>query len=204
MSTIIPKKEMDKIKNKRVKHNKKKLNRWKTIAIIYILLFISTVTYYGINNSTRYISYTNFITEQQTIISNLSKQHKNEVVNEIEICSSDRELIAKLLYHEGRGESFECQCAIVSVIVNRLNSGIWGNTFVDVIYAKNQFEPVLNGKLSNTKPLQQQYDAVDYVIENGVTVPEWVQYFRAEYHFKWSNGYTKYMNMNNTYFGGYR
>ena len=196
---IIPKKNMNKIK-----HNKKKLNHWKLIAIIYVLLFIATVVCFGIDDVNKFNNYTNFIKEQQTIISNLSKQHKNEVVNEIEICSSDRELIARLLYHEGRGESFECQCAIVSVIVNRLNSGIWGNTFVDVIYAKNQFEPVLNGKLSNTKPLQQQYDAVDYVIENGVTVPEWVQYFRAEYHFKWSNGYTKYMNMNNTYFGGYR
>ena len=196
---IIPKKNMNKIK-----HNKKKINKWKLIAITYILLFISTVTYFAINDLNKFSNYTNFITEQQEIISNLSKEHKNEVLNTVDICKSDRELIAKLLYHEGRGESFECQCAIVSVIVNRLNSGIWGNTFVDVIYAKNQFEPVANRKLPNTKPLQQQYDAVDYVIENGVTVPEWVQYFRAEYHFKWSNGYTKYMNMNNTYFGGYR
>ena len=122
--------------------------------------------------------------------------------NVLKINDSDRELIAQLLYHEARGESLECQKAVVSVIINRLNSGKWGSTIKDVIYAKNQFEPISRGVVERTKPLENQYRAIDYVLENGVTVPEWVQYFRANYHFDWA-GYTKYCQLSHTYFGGF-
>lgn len=113
----------------------------------------------------------------------------------------DRELLARLLYCEGGGESIECQRAIMSVIVNRLNSGYWGNTFSSVVYAKGQFSPVSSGALNKAKPSQTQYDVVDYVLENGTTLPSWVLYFRASYHFSWK-GYTPYCNIDNTYFGG--
>ena len=113
----------------------------------------------------------------------------------------DRELLARLLYCEGRGESIDCQRAIVSVIVNRLNSGYWGNTYSSVVYAKGQFSPVSSGAINNAKPSQTQYEVVDYVLENGITIPSWVMYFRASYHFSWK-GYTPYCNIDNTYFGG--
>ena len=111
-------------------------------------------------------------------------------------------MLARLLYCEGRGESIDCQRAIVSVIVNRLNSGYWGNTYSSVVYAKGQFSPVSSGAINNVKPSQTQYDVVDYVLENGITIPSWVMYFRASYHFNWK-GYTQYCNIDNTYFGGY-
>lgn len=120
----------------------------------------------------------------------------------IKLSAEDRELIAKLLYHEARGEGIECQKAIVSVIINRLNSGKWGKTIRDVIYADGQFEPVGKGLLANTKPLNTQYQAIDYVCENGITLPSWVLYFRASYHFNWK-GYTQYCKLSNTFFGGY-
>lgn len=161
------------------------------------------------------------IIKQQNIIFNLTQTNINlsnlnensgdiQVIateNKIEkkalkITDSDRELIAKLLYHEARGESLECQKAVVSVIINRLNSGKWGKTIKDVIYAKNQFEPVSRGLVERTKPLENQYKAIDYVLENGVTVPAWVQYFRADYHFNWM-GYSQYCQLSHTYFGGF-
>ena len=152
------------------------------------------------------------LSEQQIIMKNLAEQVTElrikpaaiktiEVVEEKEMAynltSAERELLAQLLYHEARGESLECQKAVVSVILNRVESGIWGDTLAEVIYAKNQFEPVVKGLLPNTKPLQKQYEAIDYVLENGATVPEEVLYFRADHYFEWA---TDFMNMDNTYF----
>lgn len=114
---------------------------------------------------------------------------------------SDRDLLAKILYCEGGGESVDCQKAIMSVIVNRLNSGKWGNTIKSVIYANGQFSPTFDGSMQKAKPTQTQYDVVDYILENGSTLPSWVMYFRASYHFNWK-GYTPYCNIDNTYFGG--
>ena len=113
----------------------------------------------------------------------------------INISSGDIDLIAKLLYLEGRGESEECQKAIVSVIINRLNSGYWGNTYRDVIYAKNQFEPVKY--ISKTTASQKQYEVIEYVMKNGTTLPGYVFYFRANYFFDWC---ISYKQIDNTFF----
>lgn len=118
--------------------------------------------------------------------------HENYKIN---ISSGDIDLIAKLLYLEGRGESEECQRAIVSVIINRLKSGYWGSTYHDVIFAKNQFEPA--GSISKTTAGAKQYEIIEYVMKNGTTLPKYVLYFRANYFFDWCVDYKK---IDNTYF----
>lgn len=136
--------------------------------------------------------------KSKKVVENIATEN-NKVYN---VSETDREMLAKLLYCEGRGESIECQRAIISVVFNRLDSGKWGNSLHSVVYATGQFEPVSSGLLKKAKPSQTQYDAVDYIIENGVTIPSWVLFFRASYHFNWK-GYTPYCNIDNTYFGGY-
>lgn len=77
-------------------------------------------------------------------------------------------LLAQLLYHEARGESFEGQCAVLEVVLNRVLMQFEGNTNVhDIIYAKKQFSTAR--KLNGTVPLQTQYDVINYVRENGAT-----------------------------------
>lgn len=115
--------------------------------------------------------------------------------NKIEISSEDRELLAKLLYLEGRGESVECQKAIISVVVNRLNSGYWGKTYREVIYSKNQFSPAKY--ISKTEATKTQYEVVDDIIKNGTTLPCYVLYFRAGHFFDWCKSYVQ---IDNTYF----
>ena len=114
------------------------------------------------------------------------------------ITSVEREMLARLVFREGNTESIECQRAIVSVVINRWQNGAWGDTLEEVVYAKNQFEPA--NLLYCTTPLEQNYEAVDYVLKNGVTVPEYVMYFRANKHFGW-DGYKAYRKIDHTYFG---
>ena len=51
-------------------------------------------------------------------------------------------MLARLVWLEVRGQSPECQRMICEVILNRLASGIWGNTITDVMFAEGQFPPV--------------------------------------------------------------
>lgn len=129
-------------------------------------------------------------------ISELEKQLANRRRGTATI--DDRELLARLVFLEANTESLECQKAIASVVINRVNSGYWGNTINSVVYAPNQFTPA--PQIPYTTPTATNYEAVDYVLENGVTLPSYVLYFRAGYHFKWS-GYVPYTSMGNTYFG---
>lgn len=114
------------------------------------------------------------------------------------ITSAEREMLARLVYLEANTESLECQKAIVSVVINRWQSGYWGDTLEDVVYYPNQFSPAR--LIDQTTPTNTNYQAVDYVLKNGTTVENFVLYFRASYHFDWS-GYEPYCKIDNTCFG---
>ena len=115
-----------------------------------------------------------------------------------DITSVEREMLARLVYREANTESIECQKAIISVVINRWQSGLWGDTLEEVVYAKNQFAPA--NLLYCTTPTETNYEVVDEIIENGITIPEYIFYFRADYHFKW-DGYKAYKKIDNTCFG---
>lgn len=129
-----------------------------------------------------------------------------EVIVEVEkeptyaynITSEEREMLARLVYREGNVESFECQKAIVSTIINRWKNGYWGNTLKDVVYAPNQYSPA--DILYKTTPTETNYKAVDEVLRDGCTVPSYVMYFRMDKHFDWK-GYKPYCVIDTTYFG---
>lgn len=111
------------------------------------------------------------------------------------ITSAERDMLAAIVYLECGIESYECQKAICSVIINRWQSGYWGSTIADVIYAPNQFTPAY--KISSTTPTATQYQVVDDVINNGTSLPYYVMYFRANYYFDWATPYTA---IDHTYF----
>ena len=203
-------------KNKKMTKKEKekaRKRRWLLFRLFIFEIFfcsVLVVTSWCLNTMEGYYELYNIVHKQSQTIENLvewlrtnentptikenSGDNKELAYN---LTSAEKELLAQLLYHEARGESLECQKAVASVVLNRVESGLWGDTLKDVIYAKNQFEPVGKGLLPNTKPLQKQYEAIDYVIENGATVPSNVLYFRAGHYFEWG---TDYINIDNTYF----
>ncbi|MFY0544297.1 cell wall hydrolase [Brevibacillus sp. H7] len=65
----------------------------------------------------------------------------------IKVTARDMELLARLVYAEGRGEPYEGQVAIAAVVLNRVESPQFPNTVREVIFAPNAFSPVKNGKL---------------------------------------------------------
>lgn len=131
---------------------------------------------------------------------------KKEVVVEVEreptytynVTSAEREMLARLVYREANTESLECQMAIVSVVINRWQDGRWGDALEDVVYSPYQFTP--SGLIYKTTPTETNYKAVDFVLRHGCTLPQYVMYFRAGYHFDW-NGYKPYTQIDHTCFG---
>ena len=131
---------------------------------------------------------------------------KSENKPAITITVEEREMLARLVFLESSICSDDCQRAVASVVFNRLDSGRWRKdvnkdgeiTLYDIIYYPNAFTPA--GKIATTTPNQAAYDAVDYVLENGVTVPTYVRYFRTSYDFSWE-GYENYTVIDNVYFG---
>lgn len=142
--------------------------------------------------------------EAETI--EIIKEVEKEVIVEVEkestytynVTSTEREMLARLVYREANIESLECQMAVASVVINRWQDGRWGDTLEEVIYSPYQFTPA--NLLYKTTPTELNYTAVDLVLQNGCTLPPYVMFFRADYHFNW-DGYKPYTKIDTTYFG---
>mgnify|MGYP006298714281 CR=1 FL=1 len=83
---------------------------------------------------------------------------------DISINSMNVDLLARAIYAEARGESFEGQVAVGAVIVNRMESPKFPNTIEKVLYQPNQFKCVENGRINQT-PNQNAYKAARRAIE---------------------------------------
>lgn len=118
-----------------------------------------------------------------------------EISKKYNITEEEREMLAAIIFLEAGTESYECQAAICSVIINRWISGYWGNSIAEVLYAPNQFTPAKY--ISSTTPSSMQYEVVDDIIMNGTTLPEYVMYFRANFYFDWA---IDYISIDNVYF----
>lgn len=92
---------------------------------------------------------------------------------DLSISEDDIELLAALVYHEARGESFDGQVAVIEVVLNRCLSPEFPDTVEGVVFQKYgdvwQFSPA--PYIWTAEPTQTQYDAVytainstDYVL----------------------------------------
>lgn len=94
---------------------------------------------------------------------------------EIELTWAEMELLARVVWVEARGESFEGQQAVAEVVFNRMISDKFPNTLVEVIYQNEQFRSV--PFLEDAEPSQTQYEAIEAALEGPNVLPTNVFYF---------------------------
>lgn len=104
-------------------------------------------------------------------------------------------LLAALVELEAGVESYECKKAVASVVINRMS--IDEKSLIDVIYEQNQFS--VADKVSEYEPSDESIKAVREVLTTGVTLPEYVTFFRAGQYHDWGDQ-TPYIKIDNTYF----
>ena len=96
----------------------------------------------------------------------------------ITLTVDDLDLLAKVVWVEAQGESFEGQQAVAEVVLNRLASANYPNTLHDVIYAEGQFRSV--PYLDDATPWQVQYDAIECALYGPYVLPMDVMYFAQQ------------------------
>lgn len=69
-------------------------------------------------------------------------------------------LMAKVCLAEAEDQTEYGKRLVVSTILNRLDSGIYGDTIYDVVYAPYQFEVMMNGRIDRVEPDEYTLDLV--------------------------------------------
>lgn len=106
----------------------------------------------------------------------------NEYASEYILPFSQDEIytIAKVCLAEAENQSEYGKRLVISTILNRLDSGIYGSTVYDVIYAPYQFEVTMNGRLDRVEPDEYMIDLVRQEVLNRSNYD--VFYFRTNYY----------------------
>lgn len=93
---------------------------------------------------------------------------------DIHLNSNEIKLLAKLVWVEARGESFEGMQAVAEVVLNRMASASFPNTLNEIVYGKEQF---ITDQYKDADPCQQQYDAIEQAIYGPNVLPEEVVFY---------------------------
>ena len=91
-------------------------------------------------------------------------EHSYQRLNATE---AERDILARAVYSEARGEIFEGQVAVAATVINRVESSEFPNDIESVVFQKTggsyAFSAVLDGQI-NLEPNQTSYRAVDYAL----------------------------------------
>ncbi|MGD6817864.1 cell wall hydrolase [Metabacillus sp. 84] len=82
---------------------------------------------------------------------------------EYAVSDADKELMARLVEAEAKGESYEGKVAVATVVMNRVESDKFPDSVNEVINEPGQFSPVANGQINNPAS-QESKDAVNEAI----------------------------------------
>lgn len=93
----------------------------------------------------------------------------------LELSREDRELLARMVWVEARGENDKGQQAVAEVVLNRLFADDYSDNLRDIIYSNNQFRSTQ--WLDEAEPTQTQYDAVEDALNGPYILPIDVVHF---------------------------
>lgn len=94
---------------------------------------------------------------------NYNKQEDEKKEAVINLNDEEVMLLSKLVAGEARGESYEGQVAVAAVVINRVKDSRFPNSLEGVIYQKNAFSVVKNGKIY-AEPTSSTYRAAQEAI----------------------------------------
>lgn len=96
------------------------------------------------------------------------------------ITEEERELIARIVYLEARGEPAEGQQAVAEVILNRVAAENFPDSVADVIFQENPQQFTTAPLIDEAVPREAQYAAVDAATSGEAVLPMDVVYFSRE------------------------
>ncbi|WP_050615258.1 cell wall hydrolase [Bacillus testis] len=85
--------------------------------------------------------------KKNNLITTATIEKGEELVLPRTFTSQEKDLMARLVNAEAKGEPYKGKVAVAAVVLNRVESDKFPNTISGVINAKRQFTPVANGQI---------------------------------------------------------
>lgn len=102
-------------------------------------------------------------------------------------------LLAKIAMAEAEGEDLEGKALVIQVILNRVDSNFFPDTIEEVIFQKNQFSPLIDGRWDKVEPNEDCYEALEMVLNDEWDESHGALYFESESDSTWHRDNLKYL-----------
>ena len=106
--------------------------------------------------------------------------------------ADDAYLLAKIAMAEAENQGTEGKALVICVVLNRVWSRGFPDTIREVIYQKNQFSPVGNGRFDRVEPNQDCWEALR-MVEMGWDKSHGALYFESESASTWHRNHLKFL-----------
>ncbi|QUH22126.1 cell wall hydrolase [Alkaliphilus sp. B6464] len=117
------------------------------------------------------------ITKSNKSQTNYAKDSKSITTSKINIATSDKEILERIVQAEASGESFEGKRAVATVVMNRVGSTSFPNTIKEVVFAPRQFSPISDGNYYKVTISTETRKAVEDVLNGYRSFDSAVVYF---------------------------
>ncbi|MFT8320274.1 MAG: cell wall hydrolase [Bacillus sp. (in: firmicutes)] len=97
----------------------------------------------------------------------------------VKISKKEKQLLARLVHSEAKGEPYVGKVAVAAVVLNRLEHKQFPDTIKAVIFEKNAFEPVRNGSIHEPAD-NEAHQAVEEALENQDKYDDLLYFYNPE------------------------
>ena len=167
------------IKQRRIQQrNLERITRKNLIYHIIIITIIIFITLYNISKViTEKENTSNRISESYVYNLDTFESQIEDELNKTEVdyypeftyskdwSSKDSYLLARIAMAEAEGCNMKIKTLVIMCVLNRVWSDEFPDTIEEVIFQKNQFSPINNGRWDRVEPNEDCYEAVKIVME---------------------------------------
>ena len=102
-----------------------------------------------------------------------------QTINYLPIDEYEMHLLAKIAMAEAEGESLEGKVLVMNVVLNRVHSQQFPDTIEEVIFQKNQFSPIIDGRFDKVTPNDECWEALE-LVRTGYDISYGALYFISD------------------------
>ncbi len=104
---------------------------------------------------------------------------EKKVIIQVQLSEKEKDLLARLVTAEAKGEPYKGKVAVAAVVLNRVDSEQFPDSIQQVIYQEKQFQPVDNGMINKPAGIEAR-KAVNEAIANDGQITDALYFFNPD------------------------
>ena len=132
------------------------------------------------------------VIKEETASEPTEKSHQSQK-HSMDLDAEDAYLLAKIAMAEAENQDIEGKAFVMLVVLNRVLDDRFPDTIREVIYQKNQFSPVSNGRFDKVEPNEECWKALEMIRVGNWDKSQGALFFESKSQSAWHSKNLKFL-----------